>query len=1132
MASTKTNKLRKAVAESIYQDIFSRRNNYYYFFGKEKNGEELPETPLLTREAESEVRQNIIGAKRIYSSDVAFVVPRFNWQSGDVYDQVSNLENGEIDPIDGPKFYVYDSQNYRVFKCISNNNGVASTVRPTSTDANNVQTADGYIWRYMFTIPSTLRSKFLTDDYIPVFNSLQNRYYSDGGLNGFTIIKAGADYNSATTKIEISGDGYGAQLEPVIYNGKLGNIIVVNPGRNYTWATLSVVDDNIGQGAEVLVDLSVGNIDSDQALVELLSIPGTVDSVEVLVTGTEYYSATVKIVGDGVGATAQAIISLDNTVSRIEVTDPGKGYSWANVIVTPQVNPSRSEAAVDVVARVNVSQFLGHGRNSIDELHSTSLMFYGSVFNDRLSDFDVVTTYRQFGLIKNPRNFNYSQHINDQVSTDRYQVESDFGPVVQFYSGGGAGAVGKVNVTGDIVQQILLIDGGSDYTDAPTVKIGDEWQASTAYLLNDQVYFGPNLYTVTTAGTSDATTGPSHTTGAVVNGTATLTYAGKIASAASIIKASLDPAAVVLVNGGVGYSSPPAVTASAKFGYGGKLRTTNSKGVGGVTITNNGSGYTSAPTIVFDDPDDLINGSVATGTGIINNGQLVGIEITNPGSGYGSAQVVGVTITGGAGANAAATGSITETVSELTILETGDEYRIDPIIDFRGSVGISKINILDSGTGFTADTYYDLIFEGGGGNGASAKAYAHDCVRTITMTNRGSGYQSVPTVTISGGGGNGASATAIVENGQVVRVQITNRGYSYTGVPTISFSGGTPDIAAEAYATVGTGIVHINIVSPGVGYNTAPSMSFAAGGSGFIFLPSLGKASATVGIKGSVSAVNILSSGSGYNKAVPDISFEGGNGSGALAHAKVVGYVNSITMLSGGSGYFYQPEAVITNGEGTGAVLQPVITNGAITSCPVVRPGNNYIITTFEKFPIGTTLNDDAGHQFTVVAAKTSINNQALVISSDDGFPIYSFLKLLSASSADYFVTKAATNQEYLESRFPSACYTVKGTFVKADLKDQEILTITDQTNGDKYYRVISSEDLGGGYGKVLLQPLNGGKINTNMVITGAVTFTISEVLKPEIDTRTGDVLMIVNNSTEFTQDQDQTLSFRTVINF
>ena len=59
--------------------------------------------------------------------------------------------------------------------------------------------------------------------------------------------------------------------------------------------------------------------------------------------------------------------------------------------------------------------------------------------------------------------------------------------------------------------------------------------------------------------------------------------------------------------------------------------------VGSVTITDAGSGYTSAPTVTFSAPT---SGTTATGTATIQNGSVVSITITDPGSGYTSAPTV------------------------------------------------------------------------------------------------------------------------------------------------------------------------------------------------------------------------------------------------------------------------------------------------------------------------------------------------------------------------------------------------------------------------------------------------------------------------------------------------------------
>jgi hypothetical protein len=63
-------------------------------------------------------------------------------------------------------------------------------------------------------------------------------------------------------------------------------------------------------------------------------------------------------------------------------------------------------------------------------------------------------------------------------------------------------------------------------------------------------------------------------------------------------------------------------------------------------------------------------------------------------------------------------------------------------------------------------------------------------VSSITITNGGTGFSTVPTITISGGGGTGATASASVFNGIIQTVNVTNIGSGYTTSPTVTVTGG------------------------------------------------------------------------------------------------------------------------------------------------------------------------------------------------------------------------------------------------------------------------------------------------------------------------------------------------------
>jgi hypothetical protein len=574
----------------------------------------------------------------------------------------------------------------------------------------------------------------------------------------------------------------------------------------------------------------------------------------------------------------------------------------------------------------------------------------------------------------------------------------------------------------------------------------------------------------------------------------------------------------------MGYSFAPSISLSSTNGSGGSVSTTTSQGVGAIIITDGGTGYTSAPTV------GIVGGggSDATAVAEVYDGKISKVTITNPGFGYSALPTVTFT---GDGSGEIVEAVLTDVVDSLSFDSLGRGYTAPPIAVVNGSVGIADIIINDSGEGFT--TTPTITISGGGGNGCTAVATVADSVRSIIVTNQGSGYTSAPTVAFSGGGGTNAEATAVVTAGRITSIVITNRGSGYTTAPTISFTGGGGSGAA-ASAVVASGLVAINITNPGIGYSSLPTITVGSSGSrkGFSLTPVLARATVSIGVTGSVSSITLLNSGLNYT-GTPTVNISGGNGTGASAYAKVIGRVTSITIDDPGTNYSTAPKVTIFGGEGTGATGVATVSGGQVTGVTITNGGNNYVLTKFASFPIGTILVDQVGNQYTVMSAKTNRKQSSLIVQSNAGFPIVGRMKLRKFQSSDYFVTNTALSQKYLESRFPTACYKVTGSFDINNFLPGTVITKTDQTNGDKYFNVISSKQVNDDDVQLLLQPTNGGDINNNVVLTnGASSFTVKSVIVPELDIRTGEILMISNSDIDFTQNQDQSLSFRTIINF
>jgi len=232
----------------------------------------------------------------------------------------------------------------------------------------------------------------------------------------------------------------------------------------------------------------------------------------------------------------------------------------------------------------------------------------------------------------------------------------------------------------------------------------------------------------------------------------------------------------------------------------------SSGGVAAVEVNSPGSGYTSAPTVVFTGG----GGSGAAGTATVSGGQVTGVTITSAGSGYSTAPVVSFTGGGGTGAGG------------FSLLQVGS---------------VTSVTVVNAGSGYTSAP--SLSFQGGGGSGATGIVkLTGTSIASINVVAGGSGYVTTPTIVISGGGGGtGAAATAVIAQGQVVQIIVTNPGSGYTTQPLIfvqpaNYQTSTQDpgtgAAAQAVLTPTT-ISSVLISSAGKDYTSAPTVVLGSG---------------------------------------------------------------------------------------------------------------------------------------------------------------------------------------------------------------------------------------------------------------------------------------------------------------
>ena len=212
-----------------------------------------PLTPGDNRNAQSFPFDDLLAAKRIAASDVTFAVPRRNWVTGTTYDiyrhdygdritgtTTTLTSNSGVSNLFDANFFVLTTAR-NVYKCLDNDNNTASTVEPTGTSTTVLSTADGYKWKYMYTLSASQQANFLSTDFMAVeTNSTVSSAAVDGAIDVVKIKSAGTGgANGTHTGIAIRGDGSNGQVSVTVAGGVVTAVTVTNAGTGYTFGTIS-----------------------------------------------------------------------------------------------------------------------------------------------------------------------------------------------------------------------------------------------------------------------------------------------------------------------------------------------------------------------------------------------------------------------------------------------------------------------------------------------------------------------------------------------------------------------------------------------------------------------------------------------------------------------------------------------------------------------------------------------------------------------------------------------------------------------------------------------------------------------------------------------------------------------------
>ena len=165
---------------------------------------------------------------------------------------------------------------------------------------------------------------------------------------------------------------------------------------------------------------------------EVPSSTGGVESISIINPGFGYQSApTIEILGDGVGATAEAVIAATGSLKSINVTNKGSGYTSAIVKITPKSNDTTGQLAA---ATVNLEGRYGTLRSFYNNNENVKIILNSSVgtvdYNlgvitlENFNPYGVQNDLGQLTVSANPTTSIISSTYNRIITVDPFDPNS------------------------------------------------------------------------------------------------------------------------------------------------------------------------------------------------------------------------------------------------------------------------------------------------------------------------------------------------------------------------------------------------------------------------------------------------------------------------------------------------------------------------------------------------------------------------------------------------------------------------------------------------------------------------------------------------------------------------------------
>ena len=279
MSAIITDPFKKQLTQTVFDEVTNTTNRYYIGIGRSESWDSAETVPDPT-DAPRTIRNVRAGLQSIKSaSDVSYVIPRYNWSSGSIY-QAYDDDLTSIPDTNPYAVLTEDNQVYIVLQQAKNSAGTAttSTVKPTGTSTKPFKTSDGYVWKFLYSLSAARASAFLSANFVPVEKILDSARVNDltgtttltaleitqalvqdsavpGQIVGISVTEGGTGYTSAPT-VTINGDGVRAAATATVSGGAVTKIELdsstdsaIAMGQGYNFASVAITGGG-GSGAK------------------------------------------------------------------------------------------------------------------------------------------------------------------------------------------------------------------------------------------------------------------------------------------------------------------------------------------------------------------------------------------------------------------------------------------------------------------------------------------------------------------------------------------------------------------------------------------------------------------------------------------------------------------------------------------------------------------------------------------------------------------------------------------------------------------------------------------------------------------------------------------------------------------